>query len=58
MTEKFVVAGWIMLGPVICQMLCSRSPEKTILVLCFTAMQPIESHVHGLQCLGDKFVGE
>ncbi len=36
----------------------SRSPVKMILVLCFVAMQPIESHVHGLQSLGHNAVGE
>jgi hypothetical protein len=56
--KGFVVAGWMMLGPVIGQILCSRSPVKTILVLCFAAMQPMESHVHGLECLGHNFVDE
>ncbi len=38
------------------QILCSRSPVKTILVLCFTTTQPMESHVYGLQCLGHNFL--
>jgi hypothetical protein len=56
--QKIVMAGWMMLGPVICQILCSRSPVKLILVLRFAAMQPVESHVHGLQRHGQNFVGE
>jgi hypothetical protein len=56
--KSFVVASWMMLGPVIPQILGSRFPVKTILVLCFMAMQPMESHVHDLQSLGHKIVGE
>ncbi len=48
----------MMLGPVIHQYLCSRSPVKLILVLLLAAMQPVELQIHGLQCLGQDFVGE
>ncbi len=48
----------VMLGPVIHQILFSRSPIKSILVLHLTAMQPVELHIHGLQRLRQNFVGE
>ncbi len=48
----------MMLGPVIHQILCSRSPVKLILVLPLAATQPVESHIHGLERLGQNFVGE
>ncbi len=46
----------MMLGPVVHQILYSRSPVDLILVLCFAAMQPMELHVHGLQRLGQILV--
>jgi hypothetical protein len=44
--------------PVISKILSSRPPVKSILVLCAAAAQPVESHVHGLHCLGEDLVGE
>ena len=38
----------VVLCPIIGEVLSSWSPEKTELVLCFLAAQPIESHIHRL----------
>jgi hypothetical protein len=46
----------MMLGPVICQILGSRSPVKTILVLCFAAMQPMNCMSMAFKALGVIFL--
>ncbi len=48
----------MVLSPVISNILGSRPPVKSVLVLSAAATQPVKSHVHGLQRLGEDLVGE
>ena len=56
--ERFVVAGWVVLGKIICQVLASGLPVVLILPMGLAALYTIESHVHGLKCIGENYVGE
>ncbi len=46
------LAGWCLLQQS-AKILCSRSPVKLILVLCFVAMQPMELHIHILALMNN-----
>jgi hypothetical protein len=53
-----VVAAWMILGEIICQVLCTSMLVIVEMSLGVVAAQPVEMHIHRLQCLWHDFVGE
>ncbi len=58
MSEFVVVACWVVLCPVISKVLCFWSPVIPKMSLGIAVLEPVESHVHGFECLWEDFVGE
>jgi hypothetical protein len=54
--ECCAVACWVVLCPVVSKVLCAWLPVITKLSLGIAAPEPVELHVHGLECLWEDLL--